>query len=108
MRSLEEVQTLYFQEIAEKKQLAKRVLELEKELNAEASGNPLKAIDNHKNVNTDSVLKGSVPNLRTSSHTLENLENILTIDGKVWDIPNELQKLNIYQEEMIKVMGESG
>ena len=59
-------------------------------------------------MNTDSVLKGSVPNLRTSSHTLENLENILTIDGKVWDIPNELQKLNIYQEEMIKVMGESG
>ena len=108
MRSLEEVQTLYFQEIKEKKQLAKRVLELEKELNAEASGNPLKAIDNHKNVNTDSGLKGPVPNLRTSSHTLENLENILTIDGKVWDIPNELQKLNIYQEEMIKVMGESG
>ena len=108
MRSLEEVQTLYFQEIKEKKQLAKRVLELEKELNAEASGNPLKAIDNHKNVNTDSGLKGPVPNLRTSSHTLENLENILTIDGKVWDIPNELQKLNIYQEEMIKVLGESG
>lgn len=108
MRSLEEVQTLYFQEIAEKKQLAKRVLELEKELNAEASGNPLKAIDNHKNVNTDSGLKGPVPNLRTSNNTLKNLENILTIDGKVWDIPNELQKLNIYQEEMIKVMGESG
>lgn len=97
MRSLEEVQTLYFQEIEEKKQLAKRVLELERQLNDESLKNPLKTIEK----DTDSKRA-------TSNNTLKNLENILTIDGKVWDIPNELQKLNIYQEEMIKVMGESG
>lgn len=99
MKSLEEVQTLYLEEIGENKELAQKVLELERKLQQQSSQNPI--INSSPSIDFSEKTEDTLPQQI-------NLESILTIGGNVWDISQELQKINIYQEEIIKVMGGLG
>ena len=117
MKSLKDVQELYLEENKEREALAAKVISLQNELDKEKQKvSPLMPNSQASFISTNNppTSQNSQNQQQTTKIPENNQEevvskqNIVSLGGTAWDVQTELNKINIYQEEIIKVMGEYG
>lgn len=103
---VQDLQKLYQEEKNQKEEFGKQVLELQKEVEQLKlqNNNPLNGI--HRDYKVEKTDK----NYQTQeSEFVEVEQKEVLIDGnQVFDIRQEMNKIDLYQEELIKVIGEYG
>lgn len=100
MQNIRELQQLYLECQRENQELASKVLSLQEAL--------------ERNEGNNKILHASTPPPPTFSNSEEPSQDKAVVDdklimgGEVYDIARVVQRLTVYQEEIVKVMGEKG
>ena len=100
MQNIRELQQLYLECQRENQELASKVLSLQEAL--------------ERNEGNNKILHASTPPPLTFSNSEEPSQDKAVVDdklimgGEVYDIARVVQRLTVYQEEIVKVMGEMG
>lgn len=108
MQSIQELQQLYLNEAKEKEEMAEKILELQQDIEDRKNKMDILAIHQQKELLIQSDTNNSEPVKEKEEVKSEDLQNTLIVGTNVWDIQKEMNKLDIYQEEILKVIGECG
>lgn len=111
MEMVKDLQGLYLQEEREKMELANTILSLQNE-NEQLKQNAA-SLQNISQGTLPTSFEQEIKPISIVSTPMQSLEaaeaeEVLAIGGKVWNIAECLKKVDLYQEEIIKTIGEFG